>query len=188
MTEKPNGDVTQLLLDWSGGREDALEDLMSVVYAELHRLASSYMRSERPDHTLQSTGLVHEAYVRLVDQKRVAWQNRAHFFGIAAQMMRRILVDHARKRQASKRGGGEVPLSLAEELVASEENVDILALDHALKDLADLDERQARIVELRFFVGMSVEEIALLLETSPSTVKREWRSAKMWLQREIQRA
>jgi RNA polymerase sigma factor (TIGR02999 family) len=103
-------------------------------------------------------------------------------------MMRRILVDHARKRQASKRGGGEVPLSLAEELVASEENVDILALDHALKDLADLDERQARIVELRFFVGMSVEEIALLLETSPSTVKREWRSAKMWLQREIQRA
>ena len=191
MTEMPKGDVTQLLLDWSNGREDALEDLMSVVYAELHRLASSYMRSERPDHTLQSTGLVHEAYVRLVDQKQVARQNRAHFFGITAQMMRRILVDHARKRQASKRGGGEAPLSLAEDLVASKENVenvDIVALDGALKDLAELDQRQARIVELRFFVGMSVEEIALLLETSPSTVKREWRTAKMWLQREIQRA
>ena len=149
------------------------------------------MRSERADHTLQSTGLVHEAYVRLVDQKRVAWQNRAHFFGIAAQMMRRILVDHARKRQASKRGGGEAPLSLAEELVAHQdnvENVDVVALDLALKDLEELDARQARIVELRFFVGMSVEEIATLLETSPSTVKREWRTAKMWLQREIQRA
>jgi RNA polymerase sigma factor (TIGR02999 family) len=191
MNEPARGDVTQLLLEWSAGREDAIEDLMSAVYTELHRLAASYMRGERPDHTLQSTGLVHEAYMRLVDQNRVAWQNRAHFFGIAAQMMRRILVDHARKRQASKRGGGETPLSLAEELVASAENadnVDIMALDRVLTDLEKLDERQARIVELRFFVGMSVEEIAHLLETSPSTVKREWRLARMWLQREIERA
>ncbi len=187
MVDKPSGDVTQLLIDWSQGREDAVEELMPVVYNELHRLASAYMRRERPDHTLQTTGLVHEAYVRLVDQSRVEWKNRAHFFGIAAQMMRRILVDHARKHQADKRGGGEAPLSLIESLIADEPDVDVVALDRALKDLEELDERQAQIVELRYFVGLTVEEIAELMEISPSTVKREWRTAKVWLQREIER-
>ncbi len=187
MVDQPSGDVTQLLIDWSQGRKDAVEELMPVVYNELHRLAGAYMRRERPDHTLQTTGLVHEAYVRLVDQNRVEWKNRAHFFGIAAQLMRRILVDHARKHRADKRGGGEAPLSLVESLIADEPDVDIVALDHALKDLEELDERQARIVELRYFVGMTVEEIAKLMETSPSTIKREWRTAKLWLQHEIER-
>lgn len=187
MTARPDGKVTRLLLDWSQGSEAALEELMPIVYAELHRLASSYMRRERSNHTLQATGLVHEAYVRLIDQKRVDWQNRAHFFGIAAQLMRRVLIDHARKRQAGKRGGGELQLSLDENLVADRAAIDLVELDEALKALEELDREQARIVELRYFVGLTVEEIAEIMQTSPSTVKREWRSAKMWLRRELER-
>lgn len=181
----PSKDVTQLLLDWSNGDQQALDQLLPLVYDELHRLAEHYMRRERPDHTLQPTALVHEAYLRLIDQQRVRWRNRAHFFAIAAQAMRRILVDHARRHQARKRGSGQrVPLDEAR-AVPSLPEMDLVALDEALTRLAEFDPRQSRIVELRFFGGLSIEETASVLQLSPATVKREWQLAKAWLYRAL---
>ena len=184
--EEPEREVTALLRDWSGGDRAALERLMPLVYQELRRLAASYLRVERPDHTLQPTALVHEAYLRLVDQRGVNWQNRAHFFGIAAQMMRRILVDHARRRQAAKRDATALRLQTTGE--EGSHDPELLALDHALCGLESLDSRQARIVELRFFGGLTVEETAEVAGVSPATVKREWRTARAWLAREIRPA
>jgi len=181
-------DVTRLLRNWSGGDTHALDQLTPVVYDELRRLAASYMRRERQDHTLQSTALVNEAYLKLVDQKNVVWQNRAHFFGIAAQMIRRILVDHARAHKAEKRGGGAGVLSLDEAIgVPEKRDVEILALNDALTRLTEMDPQQGRIVELRFFTGLSIEETAEVVGVSPATVKREWAAARAWLFREISR-
>lgn len=181
--------VTQMLADWRKGDRSALDKLMPMVYQELRRLASSYLRRERPDHTLQPTALVHEAYFRLVDQRNVSWQNRAHFFGIAAQMMRRILVDHARSHLYAKRGGGAQKLALDEAIAVpgQEPEVDIAALDEALNNLQAIDPRQSRIVELRYFGGLSIEATAEVLKISPATVKREWNIARTWLHREIRR-
>jgi RNA polymerase sigma factor (TIGR02999 family) len=181
--------VTQLLLNWGNGDRAALDALAPMVYDELRRLAHAYLRRERPDHTLQGTALVNEAYLRLVDQRNVHWQNRAHFFGVAAQMIRRILVDHARGHQAAKRGAGAAKLSLDDALAVSGtgQDVNLVNLDEALKTLHDLDERQARIVELRYFTGLSIEETAEVVGISPATVKREWTSARAWLFRELSR-
>jgi RNA polymerase sigma factor (TIGR02999 family) len=182
----PGKDVTKLLVDWSNGDEAAFEQLTPLVYDELRRLAGRYLRRERSDHTLQSTELVHEAYLRIVDQRRVRWQNRAHFFAIAAQMIRRILVDHARSRQAQKRGAAPYKLSLDEAgPLAERRDLDLVALDDALSGLSKLDTQQSRIVELRFFAGLSVEETAEVLHVSPATVKRDWTTAKAWLFREM---
>lgn len=185
MTAPESGDVTELLIAAQGGSPDAVSKLMPAVYAELRQLAAGYLRSERAEHTLQTTGLVHEAYLRLVDQSRTTWKNRSHFFGIAAQAMRRILVDYARKRRAAKRDGGR-PVTLDEQLAGTPTDSDeVLAVDEALERLAMLDPRQSRIVELRYFAGLSIEETAEALEVSPATVKRDWTSAKAWLQREL---
>ena len=181
-----NGDITQLLSRWSAGDRGALDHLVPAVYAELRRMAGRYLRRERPHHTLQPTALVHEAFVKLVDQRAVQWQNRAHFFGVAAQLMRRILVDHARERAADKRGGGfhRVPLDDALAVSASSQ-IDVLAVDDALNRLAAIDPDQVRLVELRFFGGLTIEETAEVLGWSSGSVKREWTVAKAWLQREI---
>jgi RNA polymerase sigma factor (TIGR02999 family) len=180
--------ITQLLEQWGGGDQQALEKLTPLVYAELHRLASRHLRRERPDHTLQSTALVNEAYLKLVGQHSIRWQNRAHFFGIAAQLIRRILVDHARTRLAEKRGASAPKLSLEDVLESpAARDLDLVALDDALEDLAKIDPRQSRVVELRFFAGLSVEETAEVMQMSPATVKREWTSAKAWLFRQIRR-
>jgi len=180
--------ITQLLVEWSEGDRAALDRLMPLVYGELRRLARSYLRRERPDHTLQPTALVHEAYMRLVDQHSVSWQNRAHFFGIASQMMRRILVNHALARATAKRGGHAEKLALDEATVVDgERQIDLVVLDDALKELEAADARQCRIVELRFFGGLSIEETAEVLKLSPATVKREWNTAKLWLRRRIAR-
>jgi RNA polymerase sigma factor (TIGR02999 family) len=185
MTPAPEN-VTKLLVAWGDGDEAARDELMPLVYQELHRLAHHYMNRERPDHTLQTSALVNEAFVRLIDQKEVRWQNRAHFFGIAAQMMRRILVDYARSRQYAKRGGGAQQVSFDEALFASEERADeVVALDDALKDLAQFDQRKSQIVELRFFGGLSIDETAELLKVSPGTVMRDWTLAKAWLRKQI---
>lgn len=189
MDEIPLQDVTGLLRRWTEGDQDALQKLMPIVYEELRRLAGHYLRLERPNHTLQPTALVHEAFLRLVGQKEVIWQNRAHFFGIAAQMMRRILVDHARRRAAAKRDAGlrvELTQPGAEE--AFDREPELLALDEALTHLEALDPRQARIVELRFFGGLTVEETAEVTGVSARTVKREWRTARAWLRRELDSA
>ena len=180
-------EITLWLHEWSSGKENALDALMPIVYAELHRQATNYLRRERIGHTLQATALIHEAYLKLIDQREVNWKNRAHFFGIAAQAMRRILVDHARSRHRNKRGGDaeNLPLEAAEFATAKEGSVDLIALDEALTRLALLDERQSKIVELRFFSGMSVEETAEALSVSPATVKNEWRTAKAWLFQEL---
>ena len=179
-------DVTRLLIEWTGGSQHAMEELLPLVYDELRRLAGSYLRRERSDHTLQSTALVHEAYLRMVDQRNVTWQGRAHFFGIAAQMMRRILVDHARGRDAAKRGLGACKITLDEGLLApAERDINLVALDQALEMLAKLDPKQARIVELRFFAGLSIEDAAEILKISPATVKREWAMAKAFLTRQM---
>jgi RNA polymerase sigma factor (TIGR02999 family) len=181
-------EVTQLLQQWSLGRQDALDRLLPVIYGELRHLAASYLRRERSDHTLQATALVHEAFIKLVDQRDVRWQNRAHFFGIAAQMMRRILVDHARAHSASKRGSGERPLSLDEALVtAPSTDINLIALDESLTRLAAMDTQQSRIVELRFFGGLTIDETAEVLHISPATVGREWTLAKAWLYAELAR-
>lgn len=186
MPEQEQNDVTRLLINWTNGDKGALEELMPLVYGELRRLAGRYLRRERADHTLQSTALVNEAFLRLVDQKNVQWQNRAHFFGVAAQMIRRILVDHARAHQAGKRGGGAPKLSLDEALgVPERKDLDLLALDEALTGLAKMDEQQSRIVELRFFGGLSIEDTAEVLGISPATVKRDWTMAKAWLYRDM---
>ena len=181
----PN-DVTQLLIAWSNGDQAARDQLMSVVYEELHRLARRYMRRESPGHTLQTSALVNEAFVRLVDQRNVHWQNRAHFFGIAAQMMRRILVDYARSRSYAKRGGGKRALSLDEGLIVSEErSAEVVAVHEALEELAKFDVRKSQIVELRFFGGLTIDETAEVLGVSPGTVMSNWTVAKAWLRREI---
>jgi RNA polymerase sigma factor (TIGR02999 family) len=179
-------DVTALLADWSRGDRDALTQLLPAVYAELRRIAARQLARERVGHTLQPTALVHEVYLRLVDQRQVDWQNRAHFFGVAAQVMRRILVDHARRHSAGKRGDGVRCVSLddAKDVPASRE-IPILALDHALDRLQQVDPDLARIVELRAFGGLTVEEAAHVLKVSPSTAKRDWRTAKAWLNREL---
>ncbi len=179
-------DVTALLLSWSDGDPEAPARLMPLVYTELRRLARDYLRHERPDHTLQPTALVNEAYLRIVDQTRVSWQNRAQFFGLAAQVMRHILVDHARTRAAEKRGGPKRKLSLDEAWMVPEERAaELVKLDEALKAFAEVDERKSRVVELRFFGGLSVEETAATLGVSPKTVMRDWRIAKIWLHREM---
>jgi RNA polymerase sigma factor (TIGR02999 family) len=178
--------VTQLLIDWNNGDKAALDQLMPLVYAELHRLASSYLSRERSDHTLQPTALVNEAYLRLIKQNSIAWENRAQFFGIAAQMMRRVLVNHARDRHADKRGGHALRISLDDAISFFEErDVNLVALDEALNALAELDPQQSRVVEMRFFGGLTIEEIAGQLNISPATVKRDWSTAKLWLLREI---
>lgn len=179
-------DVSQLLRAWNKGDRAAQDELMPLVYDELRRLARSYLRRERPDHTLQPTALVHEAYLKLVDQKSVNWQNRAHFFGIAALMMRRILVNYAEGRQAAKRGGSARRLSLsAIDRLAGKQELDLIALDDALKSLAEIDPQQSRIVELRYFGGLTIEEIAEVTGISVATVNREWNVARAYLRREI---
>ncbi len=179
-------DVTALLGDWSRGNRTALSQLLPLVYTELRRVAARQLRTERPDHTLQPTALVHEAYLRLVDQRQVDWRNRAHFFGVAAQVMRRILVDHARRHGANKRGQGVRCVSMDEaQDVAAPNEIPVLALDHALDRLAKVDAELTRIVELRAFGGLTIEEAAHVLGVSPSTAKRDWRTAKAWLNREL---
>ncbi|MGI8890900.1 MAG: sigma-70 family RNA polymerase sigma factor [Chthoniobacterales bacterium] len=180
----PRDQATRLLIDWSRGNHVAAERLMPLVYDELRLLARGYLQRERSDHTLQATGLVHEAYLRLVDQSRTTWQNRAHFFRVAAQAMRRILVEHARRHRAEKRGGGLQKVELDESLMpAPGRSVDLLALDDALNELAQMRPQQSQIVELRFFGGMTIEEAAEVLDVSPRTVKREWRMARAWLRK-----
>lgn len=179
-------DVTHLLLAWNDGDNEALERLMPLVYAELKRLAERYLWRERSGHTLEPTALVHEAYLKLIDQRHARWQNRAHFFAIAAQAMRRILVDHARARQAGKRGSGEEKFALDEAIEVSDRQADqMVALDDALKTLAELDPQKGRVVELKYFGGLSLEEIAEALGISRATVVREWRMAKAWLYGEL---
>jgi RNA polymerase sigma factor (TIGR02999 family) len=181
--------VTQLLKAWSNGEQEALEQLIPLVYNELHRLAHRYMERERHGHTLQSTALVHEAYGRLIDLKDVSWQNRAHFFGVSAQLMRRILVDYARSRRFSKRGGEWRQVSLNEAVaVFRDRRTDIVALDDALRTLASIDPRKGRVVELRFFGGLSIMETAEVLKVSQETILRDWRLAKVWLLRELSNA
>jgi RNA polymerase sigma-70 factor (ECF subfamily) len=178
--------VTQLLIDWSRGDQAALDSLMPLVYEELRRIAHRYMRKERAGHTLQTTALINEAYLRLIEQQRVQWQSRAHFFAIAAQLMRRILVDYARNHGRAKRGGDALRVSLNEAAVASEERAaELIALDDALQRLADFDQRKSQVVELRFFGGLSIEETAEVLNVTPMTVVRDWKTAKAWLHREI---
>lgn len=180
--------VTELLVDWSKGDQEALNKLTPLVYDELHKLASRYLRRERSNHTLQTTALVHEAYLKLVDQRDANWQNRAQFFAVAAQLMRRILVDYARRHDASKRGGNHYKVTLDEALVSSgEKDAELLALDEALNRLADIDPQQSRVVELRIFAGLSLEETAHALDISPRTVRREWSMAKAWLRKEIKK-
>ncbi len=182
----PQHGVTQLLVAWSEGDKAALDELMPAVYDELRRLAQNYLSRERPGHTLQTTALVHEAYLRLVDQRSVNWQNRAQFFGIAAQMMRRILINHAKDRQAKKRQGYATKVSLDDAVSFFEKReVDLMALDEALNGLAALDPQQTQIVELRFFGGLTIEEVSEVLSISPATTKREWDSAKLWLRRQL---
>jgi len=183
MTNAPSGDVTRLLREWSAGEESAADRLLPVVYDELHRLASGYLRRERTGHTLQSTALVNEAWMKLAGQN-ATWQNRAHFLGVAAQAMRRILVDHARRKTAHKRGGADLRVTLAD-VGAPAAGVDLVQLDEALERLAALDARQARMVTMRFFAGLTVEETAEALGVSEKTVKRDWAAAKAWLRREL---
>ena len=186
MTTPSRQDVTDLLIEWGKGDQEALNQLMPLVYDELHRLASRHLRHERPGHTLQTTALVHEAYLKLVDQKNMTWQNRVQFFAASAQVMRHILVDHARSRRALKRGGENLRLSLDEAKVSSEEkDADLLSLNEALNSLAVIDPQQGRVVELRIFGGLTVEETAEALGISTRTVKREWSMAKAWLHRQL---
>jgi RNA polymerase sigma-70 factor (ECF subfamily) len=189
MQRGPSNQVTELLVRWRGGDKAALDSLMPLVYSELRRIANHYLQGERSDHTLQSTALVHEAYVRMTEQALPQWQNRAHFFAVAAQLMRQILVDHARSHRASKRGGNVFKLALED---AEEQprvlDVDLVALDDALKSLALMDSQQSQVVELKFFGGLSVEDTAEVLGVSASTVKRDWTTARAWLFRELNRS
>jgi RNA polymerase sigma factor (TIGR02999 family) len=180
--------VTGLLLAWSAGDKQALEQLFPVVYRELHRMARRYMAAENPGHTLQASALVNEAYLKLVDVRQMQWQNRAHFFGVAAELMRRILVDFARRRHYLKRGGGVRTVTLNEDLdMSAAQTTNLVALDDALNALAQVDPRRVRVVELRFFAGLTVEETAEVLKVSPDTVVRDWRLAKVWLHRELKK-
>lgn len=186
MDESDRSQITQMLLDWSGGNQAALERLTPMVYDELHRLAHRYMNRERAGHTLQTSALVNEAFVRLVDQKNVQWNNRAHFFAIAAQMMRRILVDYARSHLYAKRGAGAIHVSLDHaQLVSNEATAEVTALDEALKKLESIDPQQARVVELKFFGGLTIQETAEAMRISVDMVKREWSTARAWLYREM---
>lgn len=188
MRPASSGQINRLLADWGQGDERAREALIPVVYNELRRLARQRLWHERPDHTLQSAALVNEAYLRLVRQETPHWRNRAHFFGVAAQLMRQILVDHARKRLAAKRGAGAPRLTLDPELAPAEKpELDVVALDAALAKLSALDREQGRLIELRFFGGLSIEETAVVMGISPATVKREWATARAWLQRELKK-
>lgn len=184
----PPPNVTELLRNWSDGDKQAQEKLFQIVYDELHRQAARYLRHEHPGLSLQTTDLIHEAYLRLIDQQHVEWQNRLHFFAMSAKVMRHILVDHARSRQAAKRGGSIIRLPLDEAMVVSPgQNLDFLALDEALNRLAKIDPQQSQVVELRFFSGINVEDTAKLLGVSERTVKRDWNVAKAWLRRELSR-
>lgn len=186
MSDRPSHDVTVLLTRVSAGDASAPGKLLELVYDDLRHLAGVYMRDERSDHTLQATALVHEAYLRMVDWKNVTWENRAQFFAVAAQVMRRVLVDHARRKNAAKREGPQHKLALDEAVsFGNEKGLDILALEDALQALEQLDPRQAQIVELRFFGGLSIEEVAHVLKISTATVKRDWTTAKAWFQREL---
>ena len=187
MHSPQSNQVTQLLLDWSRGDHAALNELMPLVYQELRKLAGGYLRSERPDHTLQPTALIHEAYLRMVGHDMPQWQSRAHFFGVAARLMRQILVDHARTRHAAKRGGEQQKISLddAPQVFAQTDAAELVALDDALTKLSAFDERRSRILEMRSFGGMSVEETAAALGVSDTTVKREMRLAQAWIRREL---
>ncbi len=186
MTTPSSQEVTQLLVEWGNGSRAALDKLMPLVYEELRRLARRHMRREREGHTLQTSALVNEAYLKMINEREMQWQNRAHFFAVAAQLMRMILIDHARARKVAKRGGGANQVPLDEALVVSDERAaELLALDDALKALEAVDERKSRIAELRFFGGLSVEETAEVLKISRATVMREWRMAKAWLYREL---
>ena len=186
MTRPSTHEVTELLIEWSHGDKAALDRLMPLIHEELRRLAHHYMSRERPGHTLQTSALVNEAYLRLVNRKKVHWQNRVHFFAIAAQLMRSILVDHARSHAYTKRGGGARKIALDEAMIVSQERAaEVVALDEALKELANFDEQQSRIVELRFFAGLTIEETAEVLALSPATIKREWSTARAWLYREL---
>jgi RNA polymerase sigma-70 factor, ECF subfamily len=187
MTPSPPN-VTELLRNWSDGDKQAQEELFQVVYNELHRQAARYLRNEQPGISLQTTDLIHEAYLRLTGQQHFEWQNRLHFFAIAAKVMRHILVDHARSRQAAKRGGSDIRLPLEDAMVVLPgQDLDLVALDEALTRLAEIDPQQSQIVELRFFSGLSVEETAKVLDVSERTVKRDWNVAKAWLRRELSR-
>jgi RNA polymerase sigma factor (TIGR02999 family) len=183
-------DVTGLLVKWGQGEHGVLDQILPTVYDELHRIAGRYLNRERPNHTLQPTALINEAYLRLVDQSRLTLQNRAHFFGIAARVMRRILVEHARAHQAAKRGGSaiQVPLDEAVHGGAREENIDFVVLDAALDRLAKMDSQQSRVVELRYFAGLTIEETAEAMGASPATIKRSWTVARAWLRREMTRS
>jgi RNA polymerase sigma factor (TIGR02999 family) len=186
MTVPSSQEVTQLLLDWRAGDQAALEQLTPLVYAELHRLAARYMRRETPGHTLQTSALVNEAFVRLIEHPQINWQNRTHFFGLAANLMRHILLDHARSQNRAKRGGGAQQVLLDETVIVSGERAkELIALDEALNDLAAFDARKSRLVELRFFGGLSNEEVAEVMDMSLRTVEREWRKAKAWLLRAL---
>ncbi|HEV2669190.1 MAG TPA: sigma-70 family RNA polymerase sigma factor [Blastocatellia bacterium] len=188
MNTPPPNEITERLIAWGAGDRAALDQLFPVVYQELRRMAGNYLRQENPGHTLQPTALVHEAWLRLIDQARVNWRNRAQFFGVAAQMMRRILVDHAKAKHREKRGGEAVKLSLDVAINLSQEReADLLALDDALGELTRVDERKGRVVELRYFGGFSVEETAQILGVSPETVMRDWKMAKAWLYQQIRR-
>lgn len=181
--------ITQMLRDWGEGRSEALDELLPHIYNELHRQAAAYLRRERPNHTLQTTALVHEAYLKLIDQKQVEWKSRGHFFALAAQAMRRILVDHAKSRHREKRGGPNENVPLEDELlaVAEETNIDVIALDEALSRLAKFDPQQERIVEMRYFAGLSLDETAAAIGISRATAARDWAVAKAWLHRELTR-
>ena len=184
----PPQDITELLIRWNNGDQSALEKLLPLVERELHRLAHQYMCREHTGHTLHTTALINETFVRLVDQKRVVWQNRAHFFGIAAKLMRRVLINHARDRHREKRGGHAVQISLSDVvLVSNEKSIELISLDEALDRLAAIDERKSRVVELRYFGGLSVEETAEVLGVSTITVNRDWKMARAWLAREVRR-
>ncbi|MBA3633768.1 MAG: sigma-70 family RNA polymerase sigma factor [Acidobacteria bacterium] len=182
-------EITQMLHEWSDGNHVALEELMPLVYTELHKQAARFLRRERQDHTLQTTALIHETYIKLIDQREVNWENRAHFFAIAANLMRRILVDHARAKHREKRGGDylKLPLEEAALVVSNEKTIDLIALDEALNRLAKVDAQQARVVELRYFGGLSLEETAAVLKISRTTVAEDWAMAKAWLHRELTR-
>ena len=188
MTAAQSHEVTQLLIDWSNGNREALDKLIPLVYAELRRLAHGFLSRQPAGHSLQTTALINEAFVRLIDQKQIGWQNRAHFFGIAAQTMRNILVDNARRKRAQKRGGGESTVVFNEAIgvVNDQKGLDLVALDEALNRLADTDSTLSRLVELKFFGGLTIPETAEVLDVSPATVKRGWLTAKIWLRREIE--
>jgi len=182
-------DITTLLLEWSGGNRAALDELMPLIYAEFRQLAARALRRERPNHTLQSTALAHELYLKLIDQKRTQWRDREHFFAMASQIIRRILVDHARRLHAQRRGGLETRITLDEALAPQQDrDLNLVELDNALEALSRIDSQQARIIELRFFGGLSIEATGRILSVSPSTVNREWNLARAWLYRELSRS